>query len=67
MHNDIDFDKNRLEKKLQFSYRKVHGIVREHSFSVILPKNFATNLGISKGDFVKVCLEGKKITIKKAD
>ena len=67
MHNNIEFGKNRLEKKSHFWYRKVHSIVGNHSFSVIIPKDFATNLGIGKGDFVKVCLEGEKITMKKAD
>jgi bifunctional DNA-binding transcriptional regulator/antitoxin component of YhaV-PrlF toxin-antitoxin module len=49
------------------SYRRIQGIVGEQSFSVILPKSFAINLGIGKGDFVKVRLEGQRITIEKAD
>lgn len=54
------------EPKIPISYRKIQGIVGEQSFSIILPKAFATSLEIGKGDFVKVCLEGQRITIQKA-
>jgi hypothetical protein len=50
----------------QFEYRKVQGLIGETSFSIILPKHYAVNLGIGKGDFVKVHQEGAKITIEKA-
>lgn len=47
-------------------YRKIQGLVGERSFSVVLPKQFATDLGIGKGDHVKVHQEGGKIIIEKA-
>jgi antitoxin component of MazEF toxin-antitoxin module len=47
-------------------YRKVQGLVGEQSFSIILPKQYAVNLGITKGDFVKVRQEDKKIIVEKA-
>jgi phosphate uptake regulator len=47
-------------------FRKVQGLVGEQSFSIILPKHFALNLGIGKGDFVKVHQEDDKIVIEKA-
>jgi hypothetical protein len=47
-------------------YRKVQGLVGEQSFSIVLPKPYATVLGIGKGDFVKVHLEGDRIVIEKA-
>jgi bifunctional DNA-binding transcriptional regulator/antitoxin component of YhaV-PrlF toxin-antitoxin module len=47
-------------------YRKVQGIVGDQSFSIVLPKQYAINLGIGKGNFVKVYLEEKKIVIEKA-
>lgn len=53
------------EQKME--YRKVQGLIGETSFGVILPKNYATSLGIRKGDFVKMCLENGKIIIKKVD
>jgi antitoxin component of MazEF toxin-antitoxin module len=46
--------------------RKVQGLVGDCSFSIILPKIYAINLGIGKGDFVKVSQENNKIVIEKA-
>jgi hypothetical protein len=56
--------KQESSKKLE--YRKVQGLVGDTSFSIILPKIYASNIGIQKGDFVKVMQEGQKITIEKA-
>jgi bifunctional DNA-binding transcriptional regulator/antitoxin component of YhaV-PrlF toxin-antitoxin module len=49
-----------------YEFRKVQGLVGESSFSIILPKSYAINLGICKGDFVKVRQEENKIVIEKA-
>lgn len=46
-------------------YRKVQGLVGETSFSLVLPKSYALNLGISKGEFLKVTCEDKRIVIEK--
>jgi antitoxin component of MazEF toxin-antitoxin module len=50
----------------QIEYRKVQGLVGEQSFAVVLPKSYAVNLGIGKGDFVKVRQEEEKIILEKA-
>jgi hypothetical protein len=55
-----------LMKLRDFEYRKVQGLIGETSFSIILPKAYAVNLGIGKGDFVKVGQEEGKIIIEKA-
>lgn len=47
-------------------FRKVQGLIGETSFSVVLPKQYATKLGIGKGDFVRVRQEDDKIVIQKA-
>ena len=47
-------------------YRKIQGLVGEHSFSIVLPKSYAMSLGIGKGDFVKVSQDSSKIIIEKA-
>jgi phosphate uptake regulator len=46
-------------------YRKVQGLI-ETSFSIILPKEYALNIGLGKGDFVKVRQEQNRIIIGKA-
>jgi len=53
--------------KFQNEYRKVQGIVGDKSFSVVLPKQFAINIGVHKGDFVKVHQVQNQIVIEKAD
>lgn len=50
----------------EIEYRKVQGLVGEQSFSIVLPKSYAVNLGIGKGDFVKVSHEHNRIVIEKA-
>jgi AbrB family looped-hinge helix DNA binding protein len=52
--------------KLHYAFRKVQGIVGEYSFSIVLPKSFANDLGISKGNYVKVSQDDGKIIIEKA-
>jgi len=42
-------------------YRKIQAIVGSMSLSVILPRQYAINLGLEKGDFVKVHQEGKEL------
>jgi AbrB family looped-hinge helix DNA binding protein len=53
--------------KCDYAFRKVQGIVGEYSFSIVLPKSFAHDLGISKGDYVKVSQENGKIVIEKME
>ncbi len=47
-------------------YRKIQELVGETSFSIVLPKSYAIDLGISKGDFVKVYCVDSKIIVEKA-
>ena len=51
----------------EYSIRKVQGIVGENSLSIVLPKSYAVDLGIGKGDYVIVKQEGKKIWIGKEE
>jgi hypothetical protein len=55
-----------IESRKCIEYRKVQGLVGEQSFSIVLPKSYAINLGIGKGDFVKVCQEDHRMVIEKA-
>jgi bifunctional DNA-binding transcriptional regulator/antitoxin component of YhaV-PrlF toxin-antitoxin module len=45
--------------------RKVQAYSGERSFTVVLPKEFATGLGIGRGDFLKCTVDGKKLVIEK--
>ena len=45
--------------------RKINGLDNNKSFSVILPKNMCVDLGIGKGDYVRLWMENKKIFLEK--
>ena len=47
-------------------YFRTAGIVGTASFCVVLPKQYAINLGVGKGDFLKVSQQQNKIVIQKA-
>jgi hypothetical protein len=55
-----------IKMNSNLEFRKVQGLLGEASFSVVLPKEYAINLGIGKGDFVKVKREHNRIIIEKA-
>ena len=52
---------------MNIQYRKIQGILGDQSFSVVLPKEYAQTLCISKGQYVRVTLEGERIVIQKAE
>jgi hypothetical protein len=56
----------RSESKDQVEYRKIQALVGEHSLFCVLPRVYAINLGIQKGDFVKVYQTENQIIIEKA-
>jgi bifunctional DNA-binding transcriptional regulator/antitoxin component of YhaV-PrlF toxin-antitoxin module len=47
-------------------HKKIQGIIGEISFSIVLPKQFAVDLGVRNGDFVEVRQEAGKLIIEKA-
>ena len=48
----------------EYQYRTI-SVVGSCSFCVVLPKQYAMDLGVEKGDFVRVRQEGGKIIIEK--
>jgi bifunctional DNA-binding transcriptional regulator/antitoxin component of YhaV-PrlF toxin-antitoxin module len=54
-----------MKHSKNLKYQKIQSIVGEKSFSLVLPKAYASSIGIQKGDFVKVIQEGQKIIIEK--
>jgi hypothetical protein len=53
------------EQDHEYAFRTI-GIVGTSSFCVVLPKDYAINLGIGKGDPVRVTREKRRIVIEKA-
>jgi hypothetical protein len=57
---------NKGKQLVKYQFRKVQGIMGEHSFSIVLPKSYALNIGLGKGDSVKVTHDSDKIIVEKA-
>jgi hypothetical protein len=47
--------------------RRVQALTGERSFTVVLPKTYATELGIEKGHFLKCYIEYHKLVLEKAE
>jgi hypothetical protein len=47
--------------------RKVQALTGERSFVLVLAKQFARELGISKGDFLKCYVHAGKLIVEKID
>jgi hypothetical protein len=45
--------------------RRVQALHGERSFTIVLPKNFAVQLGIGKGDFLKCLVDGNRLIVEK--
>lgn len=47
--------------------RRVQALTGDRSFTFVLPKNFAIELGIGKGDFLKCYVENNKLIVEKME
>ncbi len=47
--------------------RRVQALHGERSFTVVLPKEFAVELGIGKGEFLKCRVDGQRLVLEKVE
>jgi hypothetical protein len=47
--------------------RRVQALQGERSFTLVFPKDFAVQLGIGKGDFLKCQVDGNRLIIEKVN
>ena len=47
--------------------RRVQALQGERSLTFVLPKQFAIELGIAKGDFLKCKVDGNRLIIEKVN
>jgi hypothetical protein len=47
--------------------RKVQALTGERSFTLVFPKQFAMELGVGKGDFLKCQVLGKRLVVEKME
>ncbi|MGA9149745.1 MAG: hypothetical protein WBZ36_04130 [Candidatus Nitrosopolaris sp.] len=45
--------------------RKVQALTGERSFTLVFPKQFATELGVGRGDFVKCRIDSGRLVVEK--
>jgi bifunctional DNA-binding transcriptional regulator/antitoxin component of YhaV-PrlF toxin-antitoxin module len=57
----------KITEQRRMEIRRVQALTGERSLTLVLPKHFALDLGIGKGDFLKVCIEDRKLILEKAD
>ena len=55
-----DLDKREIE------IRRAQALTGDRSLTVVLPKQFASQLGIGKGDFLKCNVENDRLILEKA-
>jgi AbrB family looped-hinge helix DNA binding protein len=53
--------------EIKRTLRKVQAYHGERSMTIVLPKDFASLLGIGKGDYLKVEMNGSRLILEKAD
>lgn len=49
-----------------YEIRTIQALTGDRSLTLVLPKHYAIGIGLRKGDFVKVRLDGLRIIIEKA-
>ena len=47
--------------------RKVQALQGERSFTLVFPKEFAMELGVGKGDFLKCKVDGNRLVVEKVN
>jgi bifunctional DNA-binding transcriptional regulator/antitoxin component of YhaV-PrlF toxin-antitoxin module len=55
------YSRNNLE------IRRLQALQGERSFTLVFPKEFAAQLGIAKGDFLKCHIEGNRLIVQKVN
>jgi hypothetical protein len=58
---------SQIQKTRNPGKAEYRSIIGDLSFSVCLPKKYSQDLGLEKGDYVRVTQEDRKIIIEKAD
>jgi hypothetical protein len=50
----------------RFEIRKIQALTGERSFTLVFPKNFAVELGVGRGDFLKCYVNDGRLIVEKA-
>jgi antitoxin component of MazEF toxin-antitoxin module len=56
-----------MNKQERIEVRRVQALQGERSFVLVFPKDFATELGVRKGDFLKCFVDGNRLIVEKRE
>jgi len=56
---------NSVEQIKKIEIRKIQALTGERSFTLVFPKQFANELGVGRGDFLKCFIDGSRLIVEK--
>ena len=56
-----------MDNRYNLEIRRVQALQGERSFTLVFPKEFAVELGVGKGDFLKCQIDGKRLVVEKVE
>jgi bifunctional DNA-binding transcriptional regulator/antitoxin component of YhaV-PrlF toxin-antitoxin module len=56
-----------MDNSEKIELRRVQALQGERSLTLVFPKEFAIELGIGKGDFLKCRIDGKSLVVEKVN
>ena len=62
----VNLDQIDNSDKREIEIRRAQALTGDRSLTVVLPKQFANQLGIGKGDFLKCHVENDRLILEKA-
>ena len=63
--NNVSYFIDCMNKQEKIEVRRVQALQGERSFVLVFPKDFATELGVRKGDFLKCYVHGNQLIVEK--
>lgn len=61
----MNIDEPESPRKVEI--RKIQALTGDHSFTLVFPKQFAIELGVGKGDFLKCFVNGSQLIVEKVN
>jgi bifunctional DNA-binding transcriptional regulator/antitoxin component of YhaV-PrlF toxin-antitoxin module len=56
-----------MDKSHNIEIRRIQALTGERSLTLVFPKQFAIELGVAKGDFLKCRVEGDRLIVEKVN
>jgi hypothetical protein len=63
--NNVSYFIDYMNIQEKIEVRKVQALQGERSFVLVFPKDFATELGVRKGDFLKCYVHGNQLIVER--